>query len=289
MATTDPYIQFPLCLLSMRGKRRDFMNSIILYGLTEAGYSVLEMTDEKGVDKLREEYAATCDEDDTIEFDDIDDESLRLAVYAGTKICQIDIQSYEAVEECYYEVKEHVDDWEGLHGSSPLVRIKLHLCYMVRDSKGFSLRELRVLAAIYSVIGSKTYPVAIPLRMIVARATGCKNEAVLGEASVDHDWDPTHVLTTKQVRSTVTRLHELRWFSRITPNPRGRVTYYQHLSRFTEDGIRAYLLRKHTPSATPTLADTEREKNAAFLQQLRLLKATQKAIAGQRKGNVKAS
>lgn len=46
---------------------------------------------------------------------------------------------------------------------------------------------------------------------------------------------------------------------------------------------------KHTPSDTPTLADTEREKNAAFLQKLRLLKASQKAIAGQRKGNAKAS
>lgn len=72
-----------------------------------------------------------------------------------------------------------------------------------------------MLAAIYSVIGRKTGPVLITRERIRRCALGYKTHAVF-EAEFSQRHDGAQPLTEWELRSEVDRLHERRFFERIT-------------------------------------------------------------------------
>ena len=52
------------------------------------------------------------------------------------------------------------------------------------------------------------------------------------------------LLTLNKIRGTVTRLHELGFFARVTPDPHGRRTYYSN--RMIETALRHRIFQKLT-------------------------------------------
>ena len=104
----------------------------------------------------------------------------------------------------------------------------------IRDNRVLSRREFLVLAAIYSSIGRHPFR-AIPEPVIRVRAAGCKCASIY---HAEADSLPP-LLTQKQVRGTVARLHETGWFARVTPIRHGRKTYYSH--RLTDSQLRERL------------------------------------------------
>jgi hypothetical protein len=262
MANDDSYVQFPLCALAMSLDRKELANHLMCHSIIVNGQRILRDCDDEKKEQLYLHH------DLPVEYED----SCELIVRTGAEHCGFSSDNDARIMQKHLLVQKHVDGWEKRHGSDPLVRIRSSLCVQLREGTGISLREFRVLAAIYSSIGSKKYPVAIPQRMIAARVAGCKSEKVREVESQRRDAANELVQSTpKQLRHTIQRLHELRWYSRVTPHPRGRVTYYQHLARFTEDDIRAHLLKKHTYRAS--FSQKERDKNAAYQEQLRQIKA----------------
>ena len=85
-----------------------------------------------------------------------------------------------------------------------------------------SYRELAVLAAIYSKIGAAKGPVRITREEIWRRALGFKSKRVfLVEMRDRQAW-----ITERQVRSIIERLHDRKFFARVTYAR--RQTYYSH-------------------------------------------------------------
>ncbi len=245
----DKYLQFPLCALALDIEARSLMQLVMSYGMIEAGRSVI-------ADMEAEEREEKCEEFD---LDAAMSDSFELCAHLGAQVCGMTVGSARNSVCRHSTIYNHAAKWDATHGPGPLVRIRTDECFEVRDGGQMSFREFRVLAAIFSAIGSKSIPVVIPQRMIAARYIGCKSEAVKAAALKARHKFPAE-LTPKQLRGTVEKLHELKWFARVTPDPHGRVTYFSH--RMSEDDMRDRIFVKRTYS--PAFKADRQKKNAAL-------------------------
>ncbi len=231
-AVAGHYFQFPLCALATRRAPDEVANNLICYGTVAAGCSRLEqLDDEEQLEKL-----------DEFGLEDTDRDRWRLAAILGGEVCDVDVEDVEDVMvEGYHEVDIHVWEFEQRHQcTSPKVRMTSKTLFEVRDGGSMSWREFRVLAGLYSVLGSKAYSV-VPLSMIHARCCGCSSQRMLAVEVYNKEVDP---LSIKQVRLTVEKLWMLKWFARVTPDPHGRATYYSH--RMTEDELMDRIFARRT-------------------------------------------
>ena len=259
MSAADPYFQFPLCALALPS---DVLATIISYGAVEAGAAVIRSASKEALASLCVEHGLPKTKGTSWE----------LAAEIGAKVCQITIGSREQAIQRHVALCDHLSKWEALHGKDSTVRVEKGLCFKVRDNDGFSFREFRVLCAIYSAIGGKAYPVILPLRMINARSCGCKSEVVLTEElSANRVLDR---LSIKQLRGTVARLHELKFFARCTPDRHGRKTYYSH--RMSGEELREKIFQKATYSAT--FKDEERAKDKSLCTRIDKAKQQTKSL-----------
>jgi hypothetical protein len=230
VSANDNYLQFPLCALAIVDEPATLLDVILSYGLTMAGYSIVK-------DWPDDEREALFDDLGLPDGVETGFEQLQLM---GAEKCGLILGDQETHASEYHRLRTHRDDWEARHGKDCLVRIKTDLCLEVRDGRGMSFREFRVLCAIYSVIGRSAYR-RITLDTVRVRASGCKTAAVMkAEAAAGRPLPEP--LTPKQVRATIAHLHERGWFARVTPNPHGRATYYSH--RMDADALRERLFQR---------------------------------------------
>src|SRR5262249_25674082 len=87
---------------------------------------------------------------------------------------------------------------------------------------GMPYPDLAVVAAIYSKIGASEHPVRISREEIWWRAHGFKSDRVFGIEMKGRK----PLLTQRQVRSIIERLHERNFFAGVTYGR--RQTYYSH-------------------------------------------------------------
>ena len=220
MSKEAEYFQFPLCLLALPDN--GLAETIICYSIIEAGSSQIKGT------TTPEEIARQ-----------------------GAKICGITFANVDALLESRRKAQYHVTKWTKRYGPEPLIRIRKSLCFAAKDGDGISMREFRVLCAIYSVIGRAMYKI-VRFSAIATRTVGCKSASLLNGAKL---------LTPNELRGTVARLHELGFFARVTPNPHGRKTYYSN--RMTEIALRERLKIKLTFSHS--FANERRAKDREIL------------------------
>lgn len=226
------FLQFPLCVLAMKHDPKGIANYILSYGMVAAGRAVLLKFDpDKRVEKC-----------EIFKLSKKKVDSWELAAHLGGEQCNMTVGSAEASVTRYHAAAAHVEKWESKYGTSPLVRLTTNIVFELRDGGQISWREFRVLAGLYSVIGAKPFPVIIPLSMIEARHCGFSNQAGLEKGRTAKDCP--EALTMKQLRGTVQKLWELKWFARVTPDPHGRATYYSN--RMSEDEMREKIFKTRT-------------------------------------------
>jgi len=234
MSSDEKFIQFPLCLLAQAKPQYDLLEEIIRYGFVSAGASaVRELSDE--------ERKAKCKEYGMVQSMR---SSWEMAARLGAETLGITIGSIGATVTSYHDSEKFHSEWVKRNGPDPMVRFNKAECFAVRDQRSLSLREFRVLAGIYSVLGRAMYR-AITARMIRVRSLGFKSEAVEAAEFATMRVLPES-LTDKQLRLTITSLHETRWFARVTPTRHGRVTYYSN--RMTEEALVERIFKKKTYS-----------------------------------------
>jgi hypothetical protein len=226
----EKYVQFPLCGLALPDEL--LIDRLISYGFIEAGLIAMRRMD------LNERREA-CKSFGLSKVTQCD--SWELAARIGAQVCAITIGTLESALARHNEVSKHHEKWEERNGADPLVRIKKHIMFNIRDARILSMREFRVLAAIYSSIGRSPYR-AITEPVIRVRAVGCKCKSIF---DAENGLLPV-LLTEKQIRGTVTSLHETGWFARITPHRHGRKTFYSH--RLTDSELRERLFASLTYS-----------------------------------------
>jgi hypothetical protein len=264
----DKYVQFPLCALALRDE--DLLGRIISYGFVEAGVKAMCKLSDDEKRQLCRQFGLPASRHNSFE----------LAVHLGAEICDIRPGTHSLQR--HGELQRHIDAWTSRHGPEPLVRIRTDLCFRAHDGQGISIREFRVLAAIYSSIGANRYR-AITELVIRMRAIGCKCAAVM---KAEKGTLPP-LLSEKEARGTVTRLHETGFFARVTPIRHGRKTFYS--IRLTDSELRAQLLARLTYSKN--FADERRKKDKELADQIRVQKGdyNSELEKGQREGDAEAT
>ena len=246
MSAEDAFLQSPLCALALPDE--GLLERIISYGFVEAGVKAMrKLSDDERRERCREFGLPVSVRD-----------SLELAARLGAEVCGIRPGS-QALE-MHGELRRHYEDWTSRHGREPFVRIRKDLCFKAHDNGGLSVREFRVLAAIYSSIGANPYR-AVTERVIRVRAIGCKCVSVMNA----ENGSLPPVLSEKEARGTITRLHELGFYARVTPIRHGRKTFYSH--RLTDSELRDRLLATLTYSKK--FADGRRKKDQDLADQIR--------------------
>jgi hypothetical protein len=212
------YFHFPLCLLSFGGGIEERLNGIISLACVEMGvkrwqkFSPIERNARSSFPPPPE--FCTCRIDLGKEVD--------LQVVAGCEFLNLICRNVKGILADYARVTRFKEDFERRHGTDARVRIRKDWIFEVRDNKGMSYPELAVLAAIYSKIGASKRPVLITREEIWKRAHGYKSDRVF-RAQIN---GRCPFITLRKVRSIIERLHNRKFFARITYGR--RQTYYSH-------------------------------------------------------------
>lgn len=219
------FFQFPLCALSFPGSERERLNNIISFSCLEVGKQQWQKFRQIERDLRHEqqpsEIYCTCKID-------LANDTHQQAV-AGAQQLKVIVGNIHGMVAGHACLTGFRRDFERKHGTDAQVRLATNLVFEARDGKGMSYQELAVLAAIYSKIGAARGPVRIIREEVWRRALGFKSKRVF---SVEMR-DCQARITQRQVRSIIERLHDRRFFARLTYAR--RQTYYSH--RLTADQL----------------------------------------------------
>jgi hypothetical protein len=219
------FFQFPLCALSFPGSERERLDQITSFCCLEVGKRQWQKLSQTEKDLWRQIPPSliycTCEID-------LGNDAHQEAV-AGARLLEIKIGNIHGVLASHERLSHFIREFERKHGADAQVRLETKLVFEARDNKGLSYPELTVLAAIYGKIGVAKGPVRITREEIWRRALGFKSKRVFS-AEIG-DLQP--LVTKRQVRSMIERLHDARFFARLTYAR--RQSYYSH--RLTADQL----------------------------------------------------
>jgi hypothetical protein len=202
------FFQLPLCALSFPGSERERLNTIISFCCLEVGKKQWQKFGQIQKDLWREQQSSemycTCKIDLANEVDH--------QVVIGAQKLNIIINDIHGVVARHACLTRFRRKFERKHGADAQVRLATNLVFEVRDNEGMPYWELAVLAGIYSKIGAAKGPVRITREEIWRRALGFKSKRVFSLEMHDRQaW-----ITQRQVRSIIERLHDRRFFARLT-------------------------------------------------------------------------
>jgi hypothetical protein len=220
---TVRFFQFPLCALSYPGSEQERLSHISSFCCLEVGKQQWQKF--RQIEKDLRRLHPPSDKHCTCKID-LANDAHQQAV-AGAQHLKIIIYCVGGTVANHTRLAHFIREFEQKHGPDARVRLAIDFVYEARDNKGMSYREVAVLAAIYSKIGAAKGPVRITREEIWRRAHGFKSKQVFSvEMHNRQTW-----ITQRQVRSIIERLHDRRFFARLTYAR--RQTYYSH--RLTAD------------------------------------------------------
>jgi len=229
----DPFFQFPLCLLNVYGNEHEKVNRIVDYSIMRYGE---EITAETPAADMRDEVRRMADNDRPVGLNLHDRTHLSYAVgMIRLNVCKGRMRSALENIEC---AKHYIDIFTSEHGRDAEVRIKTTVALDCLNGR-MTWRDFSTLAALYSIIGVKPYPVQVHRSMIQARQLGFKSPSIM-RAVLEQQKD-LRPLTVNQIRYTLDSLENAGWFARVQASR--RKVFYSH--RMTRDEIKTYLLKKH--------------------------------------------
>ena len=216
IGTKNGYFQFPLCLLAFCEAYKDRLQHIVSYCVCEQA----RRTNPKFPKSARNR---SLDE---------------AATFLG-----VDIGTSDSTIGRWREADRFVRQWEGCYGKDALVRIGTSLLWEAHNNTGVSYREFSILCAINSIIGKRrSVPKRITGPRIRVRAAGFKSWNIAKSKTPFDESRNASLLTEHQVRYTLERLHERKFFARARISPR-RVMY---MLGVTDDQLRALLRQRET-------------------------------------------
>lgn len=187
MRRSAGYFQFPLCLLSFCSNDKDRLQHIVAYCLCNQALRLSRTSPD-------------CE---------------NIPLHDAAKFLHVKVPSVDAVIRRRKGATAFVRQWEGRYGRDASVRIATTLLWEAHDNTGLSYREFSILCAINSVIGKRrSRPIRITEPRIRVRAAGYKSWSVANREMARDEARRDQLLTPHQVRYTLERLHERRFFAR---------------------------------------------------------------------------
>jgi hypothetical protein len=177
------YFHFPLCLLAFRSEYKDRLRHIVSYCVCEHEQRLIRASaDVPG----------------------------NTALFEAAKFLNVNLGSPDAAIHSWKAATRFIHQWQGRYGRDASVRIATALLWEAHDNTGLTYREFSILCAINSVIGKRrSVPRRITEPSIRVRAAGFKSWKV---ANVEPG--SSQLLTPHQVRYTLERLHQRKFFAR---------------------------------------------------------------------------
>jgi hypothetical protein len=209
------YFQFPLCLLAFGAEYKERLQAIISYCLCE------------GARRRNPKFSKSA------RSTSLDDAATFLGVTIG---------SHDSTICRWKEADRFVCQWRRRYGKDALVRIGTTLLWEAYNDTGLTYREFSVLCAINSIFGSRSTPMRITEPSIRVRAAGFKSWTIAQSELPSDELRKSTLLTADQVRYTLKKLHQRRFFARARVGTR-TVKYMLGVS---DDELRAILLQRET-------------------------------------------
>ncbi len=162
---------------------------------------------------------------------------------------------------------------------SPYVRVMNDLMTEAYNGQ-FEFRDFAVLCSLYAIIGDKQYCVAHRDRMRAGALGYSKPSAIFdrdgnvheqGEKFLESRADKARPITTNQIRHTLNKLHNRRFFTRLQPWANSRSVYYSRSLSHEELADRLVLKIEKRLTATGeqgSAQDAFRQKAASLLKRL---------------------
>ncbi len=229
----DQFFQFELCLLSYptatgpdddRDKANKRRAEIIMaYSIIEHGKRTSR---DMSIRELQNAAADIAPENKPIGIRRNEREHLEYAF--GQK--NLGITKGHAPTACqnHTDASGYVRSYTAKHGRDAVCRLRDDLLFKARDG-GMKWRDFSTLAAVYSIIGGKPFPVLLYRSQIRARQLGFKSAAIMESVIADRpDLGPP--LTEKQIRYTLDSLECAGWFARVQGSKR-KVYFSNRLTR----------------------------------------------------------
>ena len=249
------FFAFPLELLAFG----DNFRSRLYHAVSYAVVSLAErLRDTVPLPQLQAAALAVPETDRPVHLQDAG--SLRYALAVARWQLQVIKGSAKEDKKQYSDFWNFHYDWVERHGKSPIVQLANDFVWDCINGR-LSYRELSVLAAVYSAIGAKRYPVRITRRTIQHRSLGYKTPAVM-KAELHNRTDGAGPLSIDQIGRTLDKLHERNLFARARAN--ARQTYYSLTLRQNE--LEAALLRSKTYSRA--FHATRRTRDATLMARI---------------------
>lgn len=229
MSASDPYFRFPLSALAYGKSPSEALDVIICYSVVSAGIGARQ-TDEDAFAALAAKNSLSGEPDEDAEFDSYE------VICAGASLTNVTVKDWRSTYRCYQALVEH----SRLFPKSALVTIKAKWVWDTlntaleeeekparNETHGWmTWREFRVLCAVLSVIGKKSFAWASTATLLHRVCGFTAAASMQGRQTAPH----CPPLTRWMLESTLDRLEELRYYLRVriskSPTGRGGRTAY---------------------------------------------------------------
>jgi hypothetical protein len=247
MSQDEKFFQFPLCLLTYGATVKDRCNAIIRYCLIHEGLKAVDRIDIPKAKELLAEMGERkpygCD---------IKNRTDR-AYLVGANVLNVVGGSVPDAVNTHGDVSAYCREYEAAtQGRDAQVRIKTSLIFETRDGS-YDARQFAVLCGLYSLIGSKPYPVVCRREVIALRAYGYKSKAAMDAWNARRANKEEKLLTVDQIRYTLDALEVSGWFARVQASKRN--VYFSH--RMTREQMLMKLANKIRIKAKPAINRAE--------------------------------
>jgi hypothetical protein len=210
------YFQFPLCLLAFRRDYKDRLQHIVAYCLCEHAQ------------RLHRTSA---------------DVPGNTALYDAAEFLNVDMASPYVTRDRWKAATQFIHQWQGRYGTDASVRIATKLLWEAYNNTGLTYREFSILCALNSIIGKRrSVPRRITEPSIRVRAAGFKSWNVANCELARDESCKAQLLTPHQVRYTLERLHQRKFFARA----RVGAKTVKYMVGVSDDALRTSLLQTET-------------------------------------------
>jgi hypothetical protein len=210
------YFHFPLCLLGFRSDYKDRLQHIVSYCLCEQA------------ERLSRTSAAPAG---------------NAALDEAAKFLHVSISSHDATIRRWEAATSFIRQRQTRYGRDASVRIATALLWEAHNNTGLTYREFSILCAINSILGNRhCTPRRITEPSIRVRAAGFKSWTIANRHFRSDESRTARLLTPYQVRYTLQRLHERKFFARA----RVGAKTVKYMVGVSDDALRALLLQTET-------------------------------------------
>ena len=251
-------LRFPLCFLAYGENPVNRMRAVTLWCAFDVGRKSAPKLDAAEQRKALSEFAG-------MPRGFIRNNHMHVEIALGMRATDVSGGDFNTIVPLVASLNSYLAEMESKHGRQPYASIRQDLVWEVIKGHGMSYREMSVLAAIISWLGTRQ-KAFIARSVIKHRMLGYKSVGVM-EREMAARQDGERELTKSELQTVLNRLHERGFFARVRKDPSH--TYYS--MRLPQDELEKSLL--HAAGYKATFHEARKQRDKEFMARVRAAKS----------------